>query len=340
VGATFVVTLREAFEAALLLGIVYSYLDRVGARAQYHWVTLGGVLGLIASVAAGLALSFLSGPLLDLGPDLVAVAVIFFAVGLLTWHSWWMRQHARSISGDVQRRLDEARASQRLWIVGLVAFTGVFREGAETVLFLWGLMSQANVTGWNGITGGVAGVLVAAALGWAIFRGGRQLSLSRFFLATSVLLLLVAAGLLSSGIGRLIGLALLPDSEPLWDTSRLLADDSLIGSFLAGLAGYRARPTVLEVGGYLAYLLAAGWLFFGRAARGHDGLPRERAVVIVCLCVGVSEHEIRRAVAAGADTPEAIGAACGAGTDCGACTLALAELAERDRPALMAGGSR
>jgi high-affinity iron transporter len=127
----------------------------------------------------------------------------------------------------------------------------------------------------------VAGVLVAAALGWAIFRGGRQLSLSRFFLATSVLLLLVAAGLLSSGIGRLIGLALLPDSEPLWDTSRLLADDSLIGSFLAGLAGYRARPTVLEVGGYLAYLLAAGWLFFGpRRSVPHGATTGSRANVL------------------------------------------------------------
>jgi bacterioferritin-associated ferredoxin len=59
--------------------------------------------------------------------------------------------------------------------------------------------------------------------------------------------------------------------------------------------------------------------------------------MIVCLCVGASEHDIRRAVAAGARTPEAIGAACGAGTDCGACTLALAELAERDRPAPLAG---
>ena len=85
-GATFVVSLREAFEAALLLGIVYSYLDRVGATAQYHWVTLGGALGLLASVATGVAVSFLSGPLLDLGPDLVAAAVIFFAVALLTWH--------------------------------------------------------------------------------------------------------------------------------------------------------------------------------------------------------------------------------------------------------------
>jgi len=262
VGATFVVTLREAFEAALLLGIVYSYLDRVGARAQYHWVTLGGVLGLLASVAAGVAVSYLSGPLLDLGPDLVAAAVIFFAVALLTWHSWWMRQHARAISGDVQRRLDEARATQRLWIVGLVAFTGVFREGAETVLFLWGLMSQTAIGGWSGVTGGVLGVAMAAGLGWAIFRGGRRLSLRRFFAVTTVLLVLVAAGLFSTGIGKLIGLGLIPGGDALWDTSGLLRDDSIVGGFLSGLIGYRARPSAPEVIGYVVYVITAGLLLF------------------------------------------------------------------------------
>jgi high-affinity iron transporter len=268
VGATFVVTLREAFEAALLLGIVYSYLDRIAARAQYHWVTLGGVLGFVASVAFGIAVSLLSGPLLELGPDLVAAAVMFLAVVLITWHGWWMRQHARALRGDLQQKIDEARATQRLWIVGLVAFTGVFREGAETVLFLWGLMSQAHVTGWSSLSGGVLGVVTAAVLGWAIFRGGRQLSLSRFFTVTSLLLLVVAAGLFSSGIGRLIGLGFLPASEPLWDTSALLQDDSLVGGFLAGLVGYRARPAALEVLGYVVYLGAAGWLFFGSLGAG------------------------------------------------------------------------
>jgi high-affinity iron transporter len=263
VGATFVVTLREAFEAALLLGIVYAYLDRVGARAQYRWVTLGGALGLAASVAAGIAVSMLSGPLLDLGPDLVAGGVMFAAVALITWHGWWMRQYARALQGQLQHRLDEARATQRLWIVGLIAFTGVFREGAETVLFLWGLTSQTNVAGWSGVTGGVLGVVAAAVLGWAIFRGGRRLSLSRFFTGTSLLLLLVAAGLFSSGIGRLVGLGFLPDTETLWDTSWLLRDDSLVGGFLAGLAGYRARPSLLEVIGYVTYLVVAGWLLFG-----------------------------------------------------------------------------
>ena len=119
-GATFVITLREAFEAALLLGIVYTYLDKVGARDQYHCVTLGGVLGVVASVLVGVAVTLLSGPLLDLGPDLIGTAVLFVAVVVLTWHGWWMRQHARAIKGDVQRRVEEARAAQRLWIVASV----------------------------------------------------------------------------------------------------------------------------------------------------------------------------------------------------------------------------
>ena len=104
-GATFVVTLREAFEAALLLGIVYTYLDKVGARDHYRYVTSGGILGAVASVLVGVGLSVLSGPVLDLGPDVIGTAVVFVAVVLLTWHGWWMRQHARAIKSDVQRRL-------------------------------------------------------------------------------------------------------------------------------------------------------------------------------------------------------------------------------------------
>ena len=151
-GATFVVTLREAFEAALLLGIVYTYLDKVGARNHYRYVTSGGILGAVASVLLGVGLSVLSGPLLDLGPDVIGTAVVFVAVVLLTWHGWWMRQHARAIKSDVQRRLEQAGAGHRIWVVGTIAFIGVFREGAETVLFLWGLMTQTSVTGWGGIT--------------------------------------------------------------------------------------------------------------------------------------------------------------------------------------------
>lgn len=262
-GATFVITLREAFEASLLLGIVYGYLDRIGARTSFHWVTLGGVLGLGASLAMGLAVGALSGPLLELGPDMIGAAVMFVAVGLLTWHAWWMRQHAVAIKGQVEQRINEARATQRLWIVGLIAFTGVFREGAETVLFLWGIVAEAtSVTGWSGVAGGITGVIVAGLLGWMVFRGGQHVSLRRFFAVTTLLIMLLAAGLFSTGVGRLQGLGLVPMSEPLWDTSWLLNDRSLVGSFLTGLVGYRARPTLFEVLAYWAYLIASAILLF------------------------------------------------------------------------------
>jgi high-affinity iron transporter len=272
-GATFVVTLREAFEAALLLGIVYTYLDKIGARAQAHYVTIGGALGLLASVAMGVALTYLSGPLLDIGPDLVATVVIFGAVALLTWHGWWMRRHASAVRGDIERRLEEARANRRLWIVGLIAFTGVFREGAETVLFLWGLLAEAS-SGSAGIAGGALGVAVAAVLGWLIFHGGRHISLRLFFAFTSALLLLVAAGLFSTGLGKLQGFGLLPGGDPLWDTSSVLSDHGVVGGMLGGIIGYRARPSAIEVAGWLLYLVGAGWLIFRAAGAPPDPAPR------------------------------------------------------------------
>jgi high-affinity iron transporter len=277
-GATFVVTLREAFEASLILGIVYTYLAKIGARDSYRYVTIGGVLGLLGSVGMGVGVGYLSGPLLDWGPDLVGVAVILAAVVLLTWHAWWMQQHARAISGKVQQRIDEARAAQRLWIVGLIAFTGVFREGAETVLFLWGIMAQAaSTSGWDNVLGGATGVATAAAIGWAIFHGGKRLSLSKFFAVTTVFIVLLAAGLFSTGVGRLQGLGLLPMGPPLWDTSFLLSDRTALGSFLSGLVGYRARPSAWEAVAYIAYLVMAATLLSGPKGR-TGGRPRRAAV--------------------------------------------------------------
>jgi len=270
-GAAFVVTLREAFEAALILGIVYSYLEKIGARDGYRYVTRGGVIGLLASLAMGIGVSYLSGPLLDVGPDLITVAVIFAAVGLLTWHAWWMQQHSRLVRGHVQHRIDEARAANRLWVVGLIAFTAVFREGAETVLFLWGIVAQTG-GGWGSVAGGVAGVACAAALGWAIFRGGQRMSLHYFFAVTTVFIMLLAAGLFSNGVARLQGLGLLPLSEPLWNTSWLLSDQSTTGSFLSGLVGYRSQPSLPEVCAYIGYLVIVGLLFFARRTPATVGL--------------------------------------------------------------------
>ena len=271
-GATFVVVLREGFEAALLLGIVYAYLVQIGHAESRRYVTLGGALAVLASILMGLAVSALSGTLADVGADVIAIVVIFGAVVLLTWHGWWMGRHAREMRGDLQRRVDAAHASQQLWMVGLIAFTGVFREGAETVLFLWGLFAQLeDMSGWAALVGGVLGLIGAAALGWLVFQSGRRLSIQRFFTLTSLVILFVAAGLFSAGIGRLQAFGVLPAGDGLWDTSWLLEEHGSVGGFLAGLIGYRARPTALEAAGYVVYLLAASRLFFPHVYRRTSG---------------------------------------------------------------------
>jgi high-affinity iron transporter len=117
---------------------------------------------------------------------------------------------------------------------------------------------------------------MAAALGWAIFRGGRHVSLPRFFAITSVFLLLLAAGMFSTGVGRLEAMGVLPQSSTAWDTSFVLDDHGFVGGFLNGLVGYRAKPSLLEAGSYLFYLIVAGGLLFGpRPSAPRSRAPRE-----------------------------------------------------------------
>src|SRR2546430_10223116 len=127
-----------------------------------------------------------------------------------------MSRRALALGGDVQRRVAEAEATRRLSVLGLIALTGVFREGAETVLFLWGLVSQtAEGASWDRLAGGALGVATAAALGWAVFHGGARLRGRHFFTLTSVVLLLVAPRLFSTGLGELPGLGVFPPADAL-----------------------------------------------------------------------------------------------------------------------------
>src|SRR5262245_15067131 len=105
-GGTFVITLREGFEAALLVGLVHTYLDKVGARQFFHYVTAGAGPGAVASGLLGATVSVFSGPLVDLGPDVIAAVVLLAAACALTWHGWWMRRHARELRGDLERQID------------------------------------------------------------------------------------------------------------------------------------------------------------------------------------------------------------------------------------------
>jgi len=258
---TMLITWRETLEAALIVGILLTYLARSGQRPGLRYVWLGAV----AAVMAALACAGVSGGAVSLlGPDaqeLVQATILFVAVGVLSWMVVWMNRHARAIRGELQRKADRALAGGGLFGLAVVSFVAVFREGLETVLFLWGVTLQRGPgSALPLVAAGLCGAALAIATAWLFFRGFAFLSLPTFFRVTGALLLLVAAGLLASGVNKLIALDYLPPLVPqVWNSSWLVRDGSPLGAILAALIGYRSRPSLLEVLAFVAYFPPMVW---------------------------------------------------------------------------------
>ena len=258
---TLLIMWRETLEAALIVGILLTYLGRSGQRAGMRWVWLGAGAAVAAAVACAAASR---GAITMLDPDtqeVLQAGILFLAVGVLSWMIVWMNRHARAIRGNLHEKADRALAGGRLVGLATIAFVAVFREGVETVLFLWGVvLERASLAVMPLLVAGIGGGLLAVATAWLFFRGFSFLSLPTFFRVTGVLLVFVAAGLLASGVNKLIALDYLPPIVPqVWNTSWLVRDGSAVGAILGALMGYRSRPSLLEVLVFVAYFPPMLW---------------------------------------------------------------------------------
>jgi high-affinity iron transporter len=271
---TLLIVWRESLEAALVVGILLTYLGRSGEREGVRYVWSGAAaalaIALLCAVASGDVIGELSGD----AQELLQAGILFVAVAVLTWMVVWMHGHARGLRGDIERRAGAALATGRRFGLAVIAFVAVFREGMETVLFLWGVAVQRATTGALPLVGaGFAGAVLAVLTAMLFFRGFAYLNLATFFRVTGVLLLLVAAGLLSSGVNKLIGLGLVSPLVPqLWNTAWLIRDNSVLGAVLGALVGYRSRPSLLEVLAFVCYFPPMLWAL--RRARGPAPSPR------------------------------------------------------------------
>jgi high-affinity iron transporter len=258
--ATFFITLREGLEAALIVGIIAAYLVRVGRRDALRGVALGVALAVGVSVVAGVAVTQTVGRLPLVVQETLEGAAGLLAVVVLTWMLFWMRRQGRALKGDLERGVDVAlRQGSALALAGL-AFVAVAREGLETVLFLLAIASSAGV-GAGTLAAGIAGLVVATAMGVAIFAGGVRLNLRRFFQVTGVVLIFVSAGLVAFAIHEFGEAGLIANTGRTIDLGAGLPVTSPVGSVLAGLFGYRDAPTPLELTAYVAYLLPVLGLF-------------------------------------------------------------------------------
>jgi high-affinity iron transporter len=249
----FLIMLREGIEAALIVGIVAGYLGQTGGRRLLPAVWGGAALAAALCLALCLALNAASAEFPQRQQEFFEGVVALVAVAMLLSMVFWMARAARSFKAQLQHSVDAALNQDRgrgLALVALV-FLAVGREGLESVFFLLATFQQD--VGWAVPAGAVLGLLGACVVGWAIYRGGVRLDLRRFFRATGIFIVFVAAGLLAGAVRAFHEAGLWNGLQHrVFDISAILPTDGPLGAVLAGLFGYNAAPTEGEV---LAYLL-------------------------------------------------------------------------------------
>ncbi len=288
---TFVITLREGVEAALVVGIVLAYLKKAGQSRLNLWVYIGigvgiavsGMVGVLANRAienlgeANQKYASVIEPLLEGTFSLLAIA-------MLSWMLIWMTQQAKSLKTQVEGSVTMALKRETgagLAIFGLILIA-VLREGFETVLFIVGRFQQGLIPS----LGAIGGLAAAAGIGVLLFKWGIRINIRQFFIAMGVLLLLIVAGLVVTMLGHFDAAAaslahLDRQSEGIcffyerftknpscilgpkvWDLSRVLPEEQFPGVFFNAMFGYTQRLYLVQAIAYIAFLLGIGSIYF------------------------------------------------------------------------------
>lgn len=260
-GNAFFVVWRESLEAFLIAGILFAWLQANddsgrGRRALFGGLAAGAGLALLL----GWALVGVQDELTGNALEAFQISMLLVAAGLIAQMVLWMRKHGRHIKAQLHADLTQAAQRSGFLGVAVVAALAVAREGAETVIFLYGLSQEGRIA--DLFTGAAAGFVAAAITAWIAARGLRLLNMALLLRLSSILLLVLASALLVAATDRMIGAGWLPPLvDPLWDTSLLLDDGTDAGKLFADFSGYRARPALTVLLVYAAYwtVVIAGW---------------------------------------------------------------------------------
>jgi len=250
--------LREGLEAAIVVSILVAFLVKSERRDALKWAWLGVGAAIAMTVIVFLTIQYGENTITGLAAEAIAGVTSLIAVAIVTTMVLWMKKAAASMSGTL--RGDMARALETgPFAVALLAFLAVGREGVETALFMVGY-AEAQ-TSWP-LIGLITGVLIAGAIAYGMYRGALCINLSKFFQYTGVFLIVVAAGILSYGVGALQTVAWLPGlANKAFDISTWFNWSSWYGEIIQGIFNVTPTPTVLQLLGWTGYLVVVLVLF-------------------------------------------------------------------------------
>ena len=273
--ANFLIALREGVEAALIVGVVAAYLVKVGRKNLLPKVWLGVVIAAAIPLSLGAIMTWGPYTLSFQAQEILGGTLSLVAVAMVTWMILWMSSNSRQFARKLREDTAAQLASDSDWGVVWIAFIAVAREGIETALFVWAtIKSSAESAIAAPALGVVTGLLVAVVIGWLIYTGAARINLSVFFNITGLLLIFVAAGIVSYGIGDLQESSVLPGwGVPIYDITAYL-DGSVYSwlttsswwwTLLEAMFNANASPTHLQLIGWVLYIVIILPLFLVRS---------------------------------------------------------------------------
>ena len=273
--ANFLIALREGVEAALIVGVVAAYLVKVGRKNLLPKVWLGVVIAAAIPLSLGAIMTWGPYTLSFQAQEILGGTLSLVAVAMVTWMILWMSSNSRQFARKLREDTAAQLASDSDWGVVWIAFIAVAREGIETALFVWAtIKSSAENAVAAPALGVVTGLLVAVVIGWLIYTGAARINLSVFFNITGLLLIFVAAGIVSYGIGDLQESSVLPGwGVPIYDITAYL-DGSVYSwlttsswwwTLLEAMFNVNASPTHLQLIGWVLYIVIILPLFLVRS---------------------------------------------------------------------------
>ena len=257
---TFLIAFREGLEAFLLVGILLAYLRKLDAARYAVWIYVGVAAGLLAALAIAFLLQFVISEFhSDFYRLIITASIMALAAVVLSYMAIWMANQAKESTGAAKEQLAKHVSTGNIFGIAFLAFISVWREAMETILFFSALLYAGQHLS---PLGGLLGVGLAIVSVWLLMRGTRNVPIAQFFRWTSLLLVVIAAGLLASMTNILQGIEILPGpTTALFDLSGVLPDKTGLGEFLRGLFGYSATPTPLQFAVWAIYLAVAIFLW-------------------------------------------------------------------------------
>jgi high-affinity iron transporter len=266
---TYLLSLREGLEAALIIGIVLGAVNKIRRTDLTPAVWFGTLSAAAVSILTAVLLTSFGMSLEDKAEQIFEGITMLIAAGILTWMIFWMGKQARFLKSELEAGVNKAATSPGKRPVFWLAFVAVVREGVELAIFVTaalfaGSSGEANSNIIQVLAGTILGLGTAALLGYTIFATTVRLDLRRFFQVTGLLLILFAAGLVAHSVHEFNEVGWIPAIvEHVWDVNTILDENSFAGQLLKTLFGYNGNPSLTEIFAYFAYI-ATVFVFWRR----------------------------------------------------------------------------